>query len=225
MAANSRPFKEAVYAELARLGKAMGNPRRMELLDLLSQGPKSVEALARETQQSLANVSQHLQTLLDARLVKFYKRGNYSVYQLADDRIMDLLLKVQELGEWLYRAIETERETWIQPLDSHMPLTADQLSVLMKDSDVVLIDVRPRDEYEFDHIPGAWSIPIEELEQTMAKLPKDKQIVAYCRGRYCLFAAEAVQILRRHGYRAVRVEQGVREWRRATSVSGGRIVR
>ena len=214
MAINSRPFKTAVYAELARLGKALSSPLRVELLDLLSNGPKSVERLARETQQSVANVSQHLQTLLECRLVKFEKRGNLSIYQLSDSKVEDLILQFQRVGEWLYSDIVRLRDEWAASLEAQDVMDMGELMSLIDHPDVVVVDVRPRDEYEYDHIPGALSIPIDELESKISELPRDKRIVVYCRGHYCLYAPEAVQLLRRHGFDVVRLDEGVREWNR-----------
>ena len=215
MAINSRPFKTAVYAELARLGKALSSPLRVELLDLLSNGPKSVERLARETQQSVANVSQHLQTLLECRLVKFEKRGNLSIYQLSDPKVEDLIMQFQTVGEWLYSDIARLRDEWTTALEAQDVMDLGELTSLIDDPHVVVVvDVRSRDEYEYDHIPGALSIPIEELESKISELPRDKRIVVYCRGHYCLYASEAVKLLRSHGFDVVRLDEGVREWRR-----------
>ncbi|MBN2909585.1 metalloregulator ArsR/SmtB family transcription factor [Polycladomyces sp. WAk] len=212
-------FKDAVYAQFARIGKALSSPRRLELLDLLSQSPKTVETLSRETGMSVANVSQHLQTLLEARLVRFQKKGNYAIYRLSDPKINRLLLLMQELGEDLLAEVKQLRDEFLANHDALEPIRIDELKSRLQNEDLVLIDVRPREEYEFAHIPGALSIPVKELEQHLSRLPRDKKIVAYCRGRYCVYAAEAVQRFRSHGIEAIRLEDGVREWKELQTTS------
>jgi rhodanese-related sulfurtransferase/DNA-binding transcriptional ArsR family regulator len=216
---DSRMFKDAVYAQFARIGKALSSPRRLELLDLLSQSPKTVETLTRETGMSVANVSQHLQTLLEARLVRFQKKGNYAIYRLSDPKINRLLLLMQELGEDLLAEVKQLRDEFLTNHDALEPIGIDELKSRLQNEDLVLIDVRPREEYEFAHIPGALSIPVQELEQHLSRLPRDKKIVAYCRGRYCVYAAEAVKWFRSHGIEAIRLEDGVREWKELQTTS------
>ncbi|MDR6224064.1 ArsR/SmtB family transcription factor [Desmospora profundinema] len=217
MNSNSRSFKDAIYAQFARIGKALSSPRRLEVLDLLSQSPKTVETLSRETGMSVANVSQHLQTLLEARLVHFQKKGTYAIYRLSDPKINRMLLLMQELSSDLLAEVKQLRDEFLDNHDVLEPIGIDELKSRFQDEDLVLIDVRHREEYEFAHIPGALSIPIQELEQHLSQLPQDKKIIAYCRGRYCVYAAEAVQKFRSHGLEASRLEDGVREWKELIS--------
>jgi len=186
-------------------------------LDLLSQGPKKVETLVFETGMSVANVSQHLQTLLQARLVQFEKQGTYAIYRLSSDKISSLLLLMQELSENLLAEVRQLRDEFLANRDSLQPITLEALKSRMDAGDVYLIDVRPREEFEFSHIPGAISVPVTELAVHLSSMAGNRPIVAYCRGRYCMYAVEAVQSLRELGFPAIRMEAGVREWKQATS--------
>jgi len=184
----------------------------LEILDILTQGTKTVDAIARETEMSVANTSQHLQTLLEARLVEFQKQGIYSYYKLADKTVSNFILSLQLLAEKRIAEIQKLREEIYTNKDNMEPIQMSQLIDRMKDGKVTLIDVRPKEEYEIMHIPGANSIPIEELKQHLSSLPANQEIVAYCRGRYCLLSVEAVELLRVHGFKAVRLEESVQEW-------------
>lgn len=208
----SRNFKDSTYTQLARIGKAIASPKRLEILDILTQGPKTVEAIARETGMSVANTSQHLQTLLEARLVEYQKQGIYSYYKLADKTVSNFILSLQLLAEKRIAEIQKIREEIYTNKDNMEPIQMKQLLDRMKGGTVTLIDVRPKEEYEIMHIPGANSIPIEELEQHLSSLPANQEIVAYCRGRYCLLSVEAVELLRAHGFKAVRLEESAQEW-------------
>ena len=208
-----RSFKNAIYQQLARLGKACASPRRLELLDLLSQAPRTVESLAKESNQTIANASRHLQVLRGARLVEAEKRGLFVTYRLADDGVADFFRSLRLLAESRLAEIErvtrdyvTDRET-MEALDRHALLER------VKRGEVVVLDVRPVEEYRAGHIPGARSIPLEELESRLGEIPPDQEVVAYCRGPYCLFAVEAVERLRAHGYEATRLEDGLADWR------------
>ncbi|XEC97372.1 ArsR/SmtB family transcription factor [Paenibacillus tarimensis] len=206
-------WKDRLYQEFARIGKSLSSPKRLELLDLLAQGPKSVEALSKSTGMSIANVSQHLQTMYEARLVRFTKKGTFVIYELADSSVADFMVTFRSLCE--KKLVEIQRiKTEILQLHASMePISMDVLRKRMEKGEILLLDVRPREEYETDHIPGAISIPIVELEQHLSSLPANMEIVAYCRGPYCLMSAQAVEILNREGRRAVRLEEGVHEWR------------
>jgi ArsR family transcriptional regulator len=208
----SRTFKDGTYAQLARIGKAIASPKRLEILDILTQGSKTVEVIARETEMSVANTSQHLQTLLEARLVEYQKKGLYSHYKLADKTVVNFILSLQLLAEKRIAEIQKLREQIYTSKDNMEQIEMSQLIERMKEGKVTLIDVRPKEEYEIMHIPGANSIPIEELEKHLATLPLNQEIVAYCRGRYCLLSVKAVEILRAHGFKAVRLEESVQEW-------------
>jgi len=208
----SRMFKDSTYAQLARIGKAISSPRRLEILDILAQGSKTVETIARETDMSVANTSQHLQTLLESRLVEYEKRGIYSYYKLADRTVVNFILSLQLLAEKRITELQKLREEMYTNKDNMEPIKMDELIVRMKQGNVTLIDVRPKEEYEMMHIPGANSIPMEELMRQLSSLPLNQEIVAYCRGRYCLLSVEAVEILRAHGFKAVRLEESVQEW-------------
>ncbi len=208
----ARMFKDSAYTQLARIGKAISSPRRLEILDILAQGSKTVETIARETDMSVANTSQHLQTLLESKLVEYEKRGIYSYYKLADKTVVNFILSLQLLAEKRIAEIKKLREEIYTTKDNMDQIKMNELIERMKKGNVTLIDVRPKEEYEMMHIPGANSIPIEELEKHLSTLPRNQEIVAYCRGRYCLLSVEAVELLRAHGFKAVRLEESPQEW-------------
>ena len=208
-----RRFKDAIYRQLARVGKAAASPRRLELLDLLAQGPQTVERLARETGQSVANTSQHLQLLRRARLVEAHKRGLYVTYRLADDGVAEFYRGLRVLAE--SRLAEIRRITRDFLADRGALEAVDQAVLVgrVQRGEVTLLDVRPVEEYAAGHILGAVSVPLRELEHRLAGLPKRRQIVAYCRGPYCVLAMEAVARLRALGFKALRLEDGIPDWR------------
>lgn len=213
MSQQTRDFKDAIYGQFARIGKSLSSPRRLEILELLSQMPKTVEMLAKETSMSVANVSQHLQTLLEARLVRFHKKGTYAIYELSCPKVSHMLALLQEISEDLLAEVKQIRDAFLADPDAMEPLTIHELQTRIQMDDMVLVDVRPKEEYEHEHIPHAISIPISELEQQLSILPNDREIVSYCRGKYCVYAKQAVELLRSHGFKATRLEEGVREWK------------
>src|SRR5262249_43995309 len=205
--------KDAIYDQLARIGKCMASPKRLELVDLLCQGPRSVEALAQETRQSVANVSQHLQILRAARLVDAQKDGLYTVYRIADERVVTFFLTLRGLAEARLDEIAQVTRSFFEERDAMEPVDRDVLVDRVRRGEVTLLDVRPVEEFRAGHIPGAVSIPVAELKRRLASLPKLREVVAYCRGPYCVFAVEAVKVLRANGFTAVRMEEGIPEWR------------
>jgi len=213
---NERNLRDLLYQEFARIGKSLSSPKRLEILDILSQGRKSVETLAKNTEMSVANVSQHLQTLLNARLVKFTKEGNFVIYELADDVIADFLSTLHALSEKQLIQVQQIKEAFFNEHLGIEGVTLAQLVTRMEKGEVLLIDVRPKEEFEKAHIPGAVSIPIEELEEQLSSLPTDFDIVVYCRGPYCLLSAQAVKMLKAKGINAFRLKEGVLEWKNFT---------
>jgi rhodanese-related sulfurtransferase len=208
-----RRFKNELYDQFARLAKAMASGRRLELIDLLAQGPRTVEALAEETDQSVANTSQHLQVLRQARLVEITRRGNYVHYRLADDHILRLWTAMRNAGAVRLAEVGSLVETFMRDRSSLQPVSQDELMRRLEHREVIILDVRPVSEYNAGHIAGARSIPIDELNSRLRELPKSRRIVAYCRGPYCVFADEAVIRLRSHGYNAFPLEGGFPEWK------------
>lgn len=206
---NHRLFKDAVYEEFAQIGKALGNRKRFELLDLLSQGPRTVEVLSREAGLSVANTSHHLQGLKEARLVATAKDGLYVTYSLAAG--------VEALLAGIRGAAEQHRAEVGRLYREHFPHSEadaydrDTLLHKIKNDQVVMLDVRPAEEYQAGHVAGAISMPLKALEKRLRDLPKNKEIAAYCRGRYCVFAVQAVEKLRARGFAAMRVEESVAE--------------
>lgn len=208
-----RNLKDLLYQEFARIGKSLSSPKRLEILDLLSQGPKSVDALAKTTSMSIANVSQHLKTLFNSRLVKFKKEGNYVIYELADEVISNFLSSLHTLSEKQLVQVQQIKEEFLSDRLGIEGITLLELKDRIDKGKVLLLDVRPREEYEKAHIPGAVSIPIEELEEKLSSLPTNYDVIAYCRGPYCLMSAEAVEILKAKGIHAFRLEAGIRNWK------------
>jgi rhodanese-related sulfurtransferase/DNA-binding transcriptional ArsR family regulator len=215
MAAIRRPasLKNAVYEQIARIGHAAAHASRLELLDLLSQGPRTVEALARQTGHSVATTSHHLQVLRRSRLVDAEKTGLYVTYRLADAQVDRFLLDLRRLAEDRLADIKLVARQYLERRGALEPVDNDELVRRVRDGAVTLIDVRPHEEYVAGHIPGAISVPIADLPKRVAELRKDRDIVAYCRGPYCVMALDAVDLLRRKGFRAQRLEHGVAEWR------------
>ena len=209
---NERNLKDLLYQEFARIGKSLSSPKRLEILDILSQGPKSVDALAKSTDMSVANVSQHLKTLFNSRLVKFKKEGNFVIYELADEVISDFLITFHALSEKQLIQVQQIKEEFLNEQLGLEGITLSELIPRMEKGEVLLLDVRPKEEFAEAHIPGAISIPIEELEDTLSSLQVNCDVVAYCRGPYCLMSADAVKILKANGIKAFRMEQGVKEW-------------
>lgn len=195
------------------MGKAFASPRRLELVDLLAQAPRTVDELARASEQSTANTSQHLQALHAAGLVTRSREGTKVRYALAGDEVVALWLALREVS--VARLAEVERAARRYLGGAVDAIGRDELIARMKRGDVVLVDVRPGEEYEAGHIPGARSIPLEELEDRLADLPRDREVVAYCRGPLCAYAHEAVRTLRAGGRVARRLEEGWPEWRLA----------
>ena len=210
---DSRAFKDQIYEQFGRLGKSLASPKRLEMLDVLCQGPRTVESLAVATSQTLANASQHLKVLRTARLVEAEKQGLHVTYRLAGTEVCDFFLAFRHLAE--SRLAEIERITRLFIDGKNVLEAVDQATLLkrVRSGEALVLDVRPEQEYRNGHIPGALSVPLAELEQRLAELPRDRQVVAYCRGPYCVMAVEAVEILRRHGHKAARLEIGVPDWR------------
>lgn len=208
-----RNLKDLLYQEFARIGKSLSSPKRLEILDLLSQGPKSVEALSKGTTMSVANVSQHLQTLSNSRLVKFKKKGNYVIYELADEAISDFLASLHSLSEKQFVQVQQIKQEFLNNQFGMEGVTLSELKDRMEKGEVLLLDVRPKEEYDEAHIPGAVSIPIEELREKLSSLPTNCDVVAYCRGPYCLMSVEAVELLKARGVNAFRLEKSVQDWK------------
>jgi rhodanese-related sulfurtransferase/predicted transcriptional regulator len=212
---NHRVFKDQLYEQFARIGKALANPHRLELLDLLAQGERTVEELARETSMSVANASQHLQALRTAQLVEVRRDGLYAYYRLADERVFRIWQALRNLGEARLAEIDRIVQTFLEDRDALEAVSIQELIERLHDANVIILDVRPKVEYNAGHIPGARSVPVAELETYLQELPKDREVIAYCRGPYCIFSHEAVALLRTHGYRARRFAQGLPDWRAA----------
>lgn len=210
-----RAFKSRLYAEFAVIGKALANPHRLELLDLLAQGERSVEDLAHEAALSVANASAHLQVLRRARLVEADRRGLHVVYRLASPSVFQLWRALRDLGRAQLAEVDRLVQTYLTSRAALRAVGLAELRQLIAEGAVTLIDVRPMLEYRQGHIPSARSIPLAELETRLNELPRDTEIIAYCRGPYCVLADEAVELLQRHGFRARRLEEGFPEWRAA----------
>jgi rhodanese-related sulfurtransferase/DNA-binding transcriptional ArsR family regulator len=208
-----RRFKDVIYEQFARLGKAISAPKRLELLDLLSQGPRTVEALAIQAGISMANASHHLQTLREARLVDFEKKGLRVEYRLAEESVARFFLGLRELGEARLAEVEQLTREYFESRGALEAVAGPELLRRVRTGQVTVLDVRPREEYRAGHIPGALSIPVSELKDRLKELPKQREIVAYCRGPYCVMAVEAVELLRQQGFLAHRMEEGVVDWR------------
>ncbi|WP_411730428.1 ArsR/SmtB family transcription factor [Peribacillus sp. CSMR9] len=202
-----------MYQEFARIGKSLSSPKRLEILDILSHGPKSVEALSKATNMSVANVSQHLQTLANSRLVKFQKKGNYVIYELADAAISDFLTSLHTLGEKQFVQVQQIKQEFLNVNLGTDGVSLSELKERMDKGEAILLDVRPLEEYEEAHIPGAVSMPIEELSEKLSTLPTNCDVIAYCRGCYCLMSVEAVELLRSKGFNAFRLEEDVHDWK------------
>jgi rhodanese-related sulfurtransferase len=209
--------KEALFEAIALMGKAFASPRRLELLDLLAQAPRTVEELARVSGQSSANTSQHLQALHAAGMVSREREGNSVRYALADDEALRLWLALRDVSA--ARLAEVQRAAGDYLGEDVERIDRAELVARLAEGDVVLIDVRPAEEFAAGHIDGARSIPLDEVEQRLAELPGDAEIVAYCRGPFCAYAHEAVRRLRDSGRSARRLEEGWPEWRLAQRAS------
>ena len=208
-----RAFKDAIYGQLARIGKAVSSPRRLELLDLLRQTPRTVEELAREAGQSVANTSHHLQELRSQGLVESEKNGQYVTYRIANEEVSGFFSSIRALAESQLADIQQISERFFADQENAEPVDRGVLLERVKNGSVMVLDVRPREEYDAGHLVGAISVPLPELKRRLKKLPRKREIVAYCRGPYCVMATEAVELLRTKGFRAIRLELGVPEWR------------
>lgn len=208
-----RLFKDAVYAQVARLGRAVSHPRRLELLDLLCQGPMTVDALAHKGEMTIANCSQHLQHLKAAGLVRAEVRGSSRVYRLADPATCELVRLLNQLAQRYYAELRDIYHAFMKDLDGVEAITLTALRERVSAQSVVVVDVRPEEEYAAGHLPGAVSVPYHELAQRLSELPKDVTIVAYCRGPFCVLSLHAVEALQAAGLSAVRLDEGVTDWR------------
>ena len=210
-----REFKDRLYGQFARIGKALSSPHRLEILELLAQGERTVDSLAREVGGSLANTSQHLQALRQAALVQSRKDGLFVSYRLSDPTVFSLCIAIRSVAE--HQLADLERL-----VREHFGGRSDAEAVEMREllkrarsKSVIVLDTRPSNEYAAGHIAGAISVPVDDLQRRLRQLPKGKEYVAYCRGPYCVYALQSVAALRKRGITAVRSEDGVSEWRAA----------
>jgi rhodanese-related sulfurtransferase/DNA-binding transcriptional ArsR family regulator len=217
-----RATKDQLHEQFARIAKAMASPRRLEVLELLAQGEKPVETIAQQAGLTVKNASAHLRELRAARLVETRRDGTWIYYRLASDRVFRVLREIQALARERLAEVEQVSRFYFGARDDLEPITADELRRRLRDGDVTLLDVRPGEEYRAGHIGGALSIPVAELKARMSELQPGTEVVAYCRGPYCVYAADAVAALRAAGFRARRMEEGVPDWRaRGYPVSPG----
>jgi rhodanese-related sulfurtransferase/DNA-binding transcriptional ArsR family regulator len=210
---SGREFKDALYAQFARVGHAVSSPKRIELLDLLAQGEKTVETLAEQSGTAVKNTSAHLRVLRQARLVETRREGLFVFYRLADDDVLRFVREFESLGHHRLAEVEQVTHLYLRRRDELEPVSFKELRRLVKAGAVTVIDVRPREEYEAGHIPGALSMPISDLKRRGTQLLKRREVIAYCRGPYCVYSFEALEVLRRKGYRARRTAEGFADWR------------
>jgi rhodanese-related sulfurtransferase/predicted transcriptional regulator len=210
---SSESPKRKLFAEFAAVARAVGHEHRLELLEHLGQGERSVESLAERLGLSVANASQHLQHLRRAGLVASRRDGKYVLYRVADDAVVDLLSGLRRVAERTVAEVDRLLSGYFR--DSLEPVGRTDLLDRMRDGLVTVLDVRPEDEFALGHLPGAVNIPLADLERRLADLPPDQELIAYCRGPYCVLSFEAVAKLRRRGYRARRLEDGYPEWKTA----------
>lgn len=210
-----RAAKTALNEQFARVGKALSSPRRIELLDLLAQGERPVESLAAASDMSVALASSHLQALRAARLVEARRDGQRVHYRLAGDDVYQLLTTLRAVARERLAELEVAVVAYLETPDELEPVTREELWARARSGEVTILDVRPREEYLAGHIPGALSVPLEELEELLTRLPPEAEIVAYCRGPYCVLAPQGVALLRIHGHSARRLADGFPEWRLA----------
>jgi rhodanese-related sulfurtransferase/DNA-binding transcriptional ArsR family regulator len=207
--------KQALFAQFASVAKTLGHAHRLELLEQLAQGEHSVDVLAQRTALSIANASQHLQHLRRAGLITSKRDGKYIYYRLVDDTVLDLLAALRRIAERSLAEVEQIVRCYFQARDGLEPVTRKELLRRIRQKTVTVIDVRPADEFALGHLPGALNIPLRSLKARLSKLDREQEIVAYCRGPYCVFSYEAVAALRAHGFKARRLEDGLPQWRAA----------
>lgn len=210
---SSRAFKDAIYEQFGRAGKALSSPRRIELLDLLSQGPRTEEALAGLTGQSVANTSHHLLVLRASGLVTSTKAGVFVTYRLAGDVVIQFFDSLRQVAETRSAEIERLTHDFLHERGLAEELDREALIGRVRRGEAIVLDVRPPEEYRAGHIPGALSVPITELKRRLGELPTDREVVAYCRGPYCVMAIDAVQMLRDNGFRALRLDESLWQWK------------
>jgi rhodanese-related sulfurtransferase/DNA-binding transcriptional ArsR family regulator len=207
-----RDFKDRLYAEFARIGKAIASPHRLEILEILAQGERTVESLAAETGLSVANASRHLQQLRQAQLVIARREGLFVHYRLTGREVVSLVLALRHTAERHLAEVDRVVRDFFGDRDGFEPVTPDELAQRMMNGEVVVLDVRPEQEYAAGHIAGARSMPVTDILTRLGELPRDKEYVAYCRGPYCVYADEAVAVLRANGRTAHRLTDGYPEW-------------
>jgi rhodanese-related sulfurtransferase len=210
--ASSRTVKDALYQQLARIGKAVSSPQRLALLDRLANGEKPVEALAAETYLSVKNASAHLRVLREARLVESRRDGQQVYYRLPEEGVATFFLALRDLAERRLAEVREVSNQYLGGRTRMTPVDRRQLLARIRDGEVTVLDLRDESEYVTGHIPGARSLPIRELKKALRSIPRDQEVVAYCHGPYCVLSLEAVQLLTSKGYRASRLDDGVVEW-------------
>ncbi|MFQ5675166.1 MAG: ArsR/SmtB family transcription factor [bacterium] len=210
-----REFKDTVFEQFAKIAHAFSSPKRLEIIDILAQGERDVDSLSKQVQMTVANTSRHLQTLKSIRLVASRKAGVQVFYRLADGEVRKCFQRLQSLAEKRSMEIREIVRLFFEERDGMEPISKDDLWKRVQNNDVIVLDVRPSEEYKKGHIPGALSIPLSQLKKRLDEIPKGREVVAYCRGPYCVLSAEAMEILRNAGYKAVRLKEGLPEWKEA----------
>lgn len=212
---DKRTLKDLLYEHVARIGKAVSSPKRLEILELLAQGEKTVDTLSSELSIDIKLTSAHLKALKEAQLVSARREGKFMVYQLSGADVASLWVNLRQVAEEHLLELRLALDTWVAEPSRLTGLGRAELLAQARSGEVVVIDVRPQAEYDVAHLPFARSMPLADIAQRLAELPTDKEIVAYCRGPFCLFSDEACQLLQAHGYRVSKLLDGVSEWRAA----------
>ncbi|WP_374546147.1 ArsR/SmtB family transcription factor [Rhodoblastus sp.] len=207
--------KSALFAQFAEIAKALGHAHRLTILELLAQRERSVEDLAATARLSVANASQHLRLMRSAGLLASRRDGKQILYRVSDTAVLDLVTALHRVGERNVAEVREIVSGYFRQRDQFEPVSREELARRMRDGLVTVLDVRPEDEFDAGHLPQAINAPLRELDERLRELPKEREIVAYCRGQYCVFAFEAVALLRRHGFTARRLEDGFPEWKAA----------
>ncbi|WP_018231615.1 ArsR/SmtB family transcription factor [Thioalkalivibrio thiocyanodenitrificans] len=212
---SSPTIKHQLLTQFARLGKALSHPNRLELLEFLAQGPRGVDELAGVSGMSVANTSQHLQQLRQSGLVESRRQGQRVYYQLAGDDVVSLMDALRRVARQHLPDVDMLVRDHLDPRDAMEPVPLDQLLARIRNGEVTVVDVRPEAEFRAGHLPGALNIPLEELETRLTQIDPEREVIAYCRGPYCVLAYDAVYRLRERGYHARRMEDGYPEWKTA----------